>query len=635
MDEKTPDPSSPDSYKDMEVLPQLETVDTAELVKNEKKEAIPPKDNTASKGEKLPLQRAGQAFSKKLAEQAEGLKIIVGATAGFALVVTFALILSIHQGPPEVLPHGGCSTATPGCSKVCVDTLKKGGNAVDGAIAAMFCIGVVNPHHSGIGGGGFMMIHNHRTLQTTALDFRETAPSSATQKMFVTRPEEAVRGPLSIAVPGEIRGMEEAHKLYGRLPWKDLVMPAVDLARNGFVISKSFVETLRSNVDLKNESPEFVKAFTRNGKIPLEGEIFYRPNLAYVLEIIANEGPDAFYDGIFSPEIVNASDKSISLEDLKNYKAIKRNVLHGNYNGFVVLAPPPPSGGPILLAIMNIMDGYNLSAADQHKPITYHKLIEAFKHVYAMRANLGDPFDSDYTEEIYNVTDHMLSPIMASIIREKINQTYPVSDSDPASYMPQYYMQPDRGTSHVSVIDTDELMVSSTSTINTWFGSHVLTKNGILLNSEMGDFSSPGQPNFFDIPPSKMNFIKPGKRPQSSVSPAIVHSTLAPCDLRIAIGATNGSKIPTGVAEVLINLLSYKMDLVKAITQPRIHNQLFSNMTEYDQFFSRSIVNGLKAMGHNMVKRSTPLNIVQAVIKDNNNITAFSDFRKGNFSAVY
>ncbi|XP_014785501.1 glutathione hydrolase 1 proenzyme isoform X2 [Octopus bimaculoides] len=605
------------------------------IIENEMKNSFPANEASSNRREMTPLKKAKELLASsnvKLSEQMQGLKVILGVTISSGLIVTIALIVSIYQGDPEVLPHGGCSTATPHCSAICIDTLKKGGNAVDASIAATFCLGVVNPHHSGIGGGGFMLVHNHKTMENTAFDFRETAPRAANPSLYEHNPKLSIKGPYSVAVPGEIKGMEAAHKAFGQLSWSDLVMPAVKLARHGFVASESFVKNMEM---VQDGNAEFLASFFPNGKIPSVGEIIYRKDLANALETIANEGADAFYNGSLSEEIVKATKKFISLEDLREYSVIKRDTVSTTYGDHAVLSIAPPSGGVVLLSILNILNGYHFGPADQYSAKTYFKLIEAFKHAYAQRGSLGDPSDREFREKIMNSTNYFLSHEAAKTIREKINSMNYTSDYNISRYLPSSVFREDKGTAHVSVIDNDELMVSVTTTINTWFGSHLLTKSGILLNNEMDDFSTSKHLNFFDIPPSQVNDIKPGKRPQSSVAPAIVHSLSAPCDLRLTIGGTNGSKIPSGIAEVLINILSFKMDLQTATTVPRLHNQLFTNMTEYETNFNATIVKALSRMGQNMVKQKKPINIVQFVAKNYSDITAISDHRKGNYSTVY
>ncbi|GAB1597702.1 glutathione hydrolase 1 proenzyme-like [Argonauta hians] len=613
------------------------TESTEDLGQTIKNEARHPSEESTNRREMTPLKRAKgflASGNRKLSEQMQGLKVIIGIAVSSGTVVTLALIISISQGDPEVLPHGGCTTATPHCSAVCIETLKNGGNAVDASIAAMFCIGVVNPHHSGIGGGGFMLVHKHKTLENTAFDFRETAPGKADSSIYENNPKLSLKGPHSVCVPGEIKGMAAAHKAFGQLSWSELVMPAVKLARNGFTVSENFVKTMKRHINLKNESKLFRAAFLKDGAIPQVGETIYRKDLADTLETIANEGPDALYTGSLAQGIVDATNQFITLEDLRDYSVVERETINTTYNGFAVVSVAPPAGGVVLLSILNILNGFQLKAADQYSAKAYFKLIEAYKHAYSQRGSLGDPFDKEYEEKIRKNTKYFLSSKAAEVIRDKIISMNYISDNNMSRYIHESVFKEDSGTAHVSVIDDDEMMVSVTTTLNTWFGSGVLTKSGILLNNQMDDFSTKSF-NFFDLPYSPENSIKPGKRPQSSATPAVVHSLKAPCDLRLTIGGTNGSKIPSGVAEVLINILSFKMNPQTALNEPRLHNQLFTNMTEYEQTFNKTIIKELSRMGQNMVKQRNAINVVQLVAKNYSVVKAYSDYRKGNYSMVY
>ncbi|KAK9760582.1 hypothetical protein K7432_015257 [Basidiobolus ranarum] len=419
------------------------------------------------------------------------------------------------------------------CSEAGVQILKSNGNAVDAAIATALCLGTVNSFSSGIGGGGFMTI---RTSNGTVdfINFRETAPAGASTEMFKNKPDASQVGGLSIGVPGEIRGFELAHKKYGRISWDKLFQPAIRLSRNGFPATEQLAIKLKFYKDLILKNPAFREIYAPRGDVLKVGELVKRSRFADTLEEIAMNGPDAFYKGKIANFIVSAIQNAggiITLDDLSSYQAVSKPPLVGYYRGHKVIAAPPPASGSVVLSVLNTLEGYDLPT-DKLSDLNLHRVIESFKYGYAQRTSLGDPDFANTTAKI----SEMLSKDQGALRRHNISdtRTFPVE-----YYHPSYQHKDTPGTTHLSTMDKEGGAVALTTTINLEFGSKVLDhETGIVFNNDMDDFSSPGLVNAFGILPSPDNFIQPGKRPLSSMSPTIVETDGYPS---LAVGASGAS----------------------------------------------------------------------------------------------
>ncbi|KAI5096927.1 gamma-glutamyltranspeptidase 1 isoform X1 [Silurus meridionalis] len=516
------------------------------------------------------------------------------------------------------------------------DVLQQGGSAVDAAVAALLCDSLFNIHNLGIGGGHFIIIYNGSTGKIETINARETAPLKATADMFGKSTQLAQQGGLSIAVPGELRGYELAHQRHGRLPWRELFKPSIQLARDGIRVSRALAKAMQKSQEIIQSTAALCEVFCSFNKTILkENDTIRFPRLADTYEKIAEGGADVFYKGSMADTIVKdiqAAGGIITHEDLLNYKPeLNESPMKINIGEYTMHFPDAPSGGPVLALILNIVNGYKFSHTSvstvENKALTYHRITEAFRFAFAKRSMLGDPRYVNITSLIHNMT----SAYFAENIRRKISDdsTHPES-----YYEPQYFVPEDHGTTHLSVMAEDGSAVAVTSSINQYFGSKVMSPStGIIFNDNMDDFSSQNFPNSFGVPPSPNNFIQPGKRSISSMCPVII------CDknnnVKMVIGASGGTKIPTATALVILNSLFFNYDLKGAVEEVRFHNQLTPNYTEVEKDFEKSLIERLKKRNHVTMLQNSTTAKVQVVMKQDHQICAESDYRKGGRSAGY
>ncbi|KXS15091.1 gamma-glutamyltranspeptidase [Gonapodya prolifera JEL478] len=517
------------------------------------------------------------------------------------------------------------------CSDIGVDVMKDGGNAVDAAIATSLCVGTFNSFSTGIGGGGFMLIRTP-SGKAEVIDFRETAPGAATQDMYSKFPQNATRGGLAIGVPGELRGYEMAHKRHGRLPWKRLFEPSIKLAREGITVTDYMEHAFNYTSSLLLNDPVWRSVFAPNNKLLKAGDVFTRPAFARTLEIVANKGADAFYRGELAESIVSTIRQNggiITLGDFYNYTAVVREPVVGWYHGRKIITAGPPASGALLTAILNILEGYDLKA-ERKTDLNVHRLVEAFKFAYAFRSELGDP---SYWPNSTDVVKMWNDKAHAEEVRVGISDfhTFP-----PEHYGGKFSAEETPGTMHVSLVDKEGYAVGLTATINLLFGAQIMDiTSGVILNNEMDDFSSPTFNNSFRLPPSPSNFIVPGKRPMSSSAPVIVEHNM---EVLACLGGSGGSRITTGVAQVLLNLLDYQMDPLSAVMDPRVHHQLFPDSVQVEWNFSPDSEEALRTKGHLVepLDQLTFMSIVNTILRSENGmIYAVSDPRKRGLAAAY
>lgn len=499
----------------------------------------------------------------------------------------------------------GVSSAYPDATKIGLDILKKGGNAVDAAIATQFALAVCYPVAGNIGGGGFMVVRLADGT-TDALDFREMAPALAHKDMYLDEegnviPDLSTAGHLAAGVPGAVDGMVRAFEKYSKLKdWKALVQPSVDLARNGFVVTPKTAGGLNYRRD------KFVQYNTRDNEFVKEeewkgGDILKQPDLAKVFEAIRDNGRDGFYDGWVADSIVAEMQRGngiISHEDLANYQAKWKEPVTGNYRGYDIISmPPASSGGIALIQLLQSIEPLPMSDYGFHSVDAVHAMVEAERRVYADRAtHLGDsdfwevPIDGLLSED-YN------RKRMENFDPKKATRSDDISEGTPA---PKESEQ----TTHFSIVDDEGNAVSVTTTINTGYGNKVVVGGaGFFLNNEMDDFSAkPGVPNYFGLVGNEANSIQPGKRMLSSMTPSIVAKD---GKLVLVVGTPGGSTIITSVYQTIVNILDFDMSAYDAVQAGRFHHQWLPDNLQYEpDALSAETIEALAKMGHNMIPRS-------------------------------
>ncbi|XP_064618472.1 glutathione hydrolase 1 proenzyme-like [Lineus longissimus] len=522
------------------------------------------------------------------------------------------------------------------CSTIGSDILaKKGGSAVDAAIATLLCLGLANIHSMGIGGGFFMTLYDKQKGEVYTLDAREEAPAAATEDMYVNDKAASSFGGKSIAVPAEVAGYMEAHKFYGKVPWKELFEPSIKLCREGVPVTPGLVGAMKAKESVLRADKQLSGRFInpKTGDLYKLGEKIFYPKFAKTLQIIADEGGYAFYNGSLVENIVaDIKDAGgiITMDDMANYKPKWRTPVSSTLNKKLrVYSLPPPSSGAILIYILNLLDGYNFTNADLKKePVkTYQRIVESFKFAYARRAELGDQDFIDITTLLSNLTSSAYADYTRSFITD--DRTH-----DPSYYGEAMGKTEKQGTSHLSVVAPNGDAISVTSTINLYFGSKVLgNRTDILFNDEMDDFSSPNMSNTFGLPPSPTNFIRPGKRPMSSMSPAIIVDDKG--DVKLVIGASGGSKIISSVAYCSARALMFGETLKDAIDAARLHDQWVPNKIIYDPSFSKEILDALQNIGHEVEELKGRGAVLQGVYRTASRLNAYSDQRKGGCTDGY
>ncbi|KAF4472220.1 gamma-glutamyltransferase [Fusarium albosuccineum] len=492
------------------------------------------------------------------------------------------------------------------CSTIGINVLRSGGNAADAMVATVFCVGTVAMYHSGIGGGGFMLVHKstgrHGGSPYEFIDFRETAPGAAKEDMFKENVNASLYGGQASGVPGELRGLEHLHKNYGRLPWADLVKPAINVARYGFPVHADLVKFMKTTyTKSENESflvtdPAWSIDFAPSGSLLKLGEKITRKRYADFLEEIALHGPDVFYEGAFAEATIKAlkeKDGIMTTADLKNYSVVVREPSQINYRGGKITSGSAPSSGAVAATVMNILSGYDFIGDSSRVNESTHLIDEAMKFGYGMRTELGDP---SFLKGLTEYQKQMMSNGTAKEVRSKITgKPLQLKDYDPNGL--ESLDTP--GTSHLVAMDNSGLAISLTTTVNLIFGSRVMVpETGVVMNDEMNDFSIPGESNAFGYIPSEANFIRPGKRPLSSISTSIVERPDGTVSL--VTGSAGGSRIITATLQVMLNVLEKNMTAHDALAAPRLHDQLVPQQITFEYAFDNSTVAYLKEIGCNV-----------------------------------
>ncbi|MGZ4779369.1 MAG: gamma-glutamyltransferase, partial [Thermoanaerobaculia bacterium] len=492
-------------------------------------------------------------------------------------------------------------------SRIGTDVMKKGGNAVDAAVAVAFALAVTWPAAGNLGGGGFMLIRN-ADGSTDAIDYRERAPLAATRDMYLDSNGNVIKGMSTdgykaVGVPGTVAGLVLAHKRHGKLPWRDLVEPARKLAADGFVVSDFLARVFREEDTSKkiNPWPESRRVFLRDGKPYDTGERFVQPELAATLARI-RDNPRDFYEGITAKRIVADMREHgglITAKDLSSYQATVRTPLRGTYRGYeLILMPPPSSGGYALVEMMQMLEPYDVGAMGWQSARHLHLLIEVMRRAFADRAKFAADADFATVPVAGLMSRQYAEERRKSIDLEHASRSSEVGAGNPAGFESSH-------TTHFAIVDADGAMVSNTYTLNDWFGAGVTAKGtGVLLNDEMDDFTShPGVPNEYGLLQSDANAIQPNKRPASSMIPLIVLDQGKPF---LAVGAAGGPRIITTVLEIASNLIDFHMNLQEAVDGPRIHHQWMPDEIVWEpQGVNSDTRTMLERMGH--VFREKPM----------------------------
>ncbi|MFH4975574.1 hypothetical protein AB6A40_002283 [Gnathostoma spinigerum] len=523
------------------------------------------------------------------------------------------------------------------CSEIGRNILIKGGNAVDAAIASMFCLGVTNPQSSGLGGGFVMTLYNRSEQKCHILDARETAPNAASREMFLNNPNGSRYGYLAIGVPGELSGYWLAFKKYGshKVSWYELVKPSVDLCRNGIPVTPYLAHTMKVKEYHFVQFPsmrEWINPVT--GTTYQTGDIMRRIKLGKTLELIAksDDPEEMFYRGEMADVMANEIQENggiITKKDFANYKTREYPPLYtvDFAEDLVMCGGPPPSSFSVTQLIIALLGRYYGPHSKQNilyrSSLFYHRLIEAQKHAYAHRTLLGDVA---FVPTVAALAKNMTTKAYIDYIFSRMTDHAQPSEY----YLGDQNAKMDFGTSHVSVLDKDGNGASATTTINRWFGAAVQSDEyAIVWNDEMDDFSTPGQENGFGFAPSKTNFIEPGKRPMSSMSPMILFNG-TDGKTKMVVGASGGSKIISALAKPVVRVLYFNETIKQAIDAPTLHNQFTPDVTQYDETSPKKLIEDLKTIFGQTFKFTTGFEgIAQGiVVGDDGKIYANGDYRR-------
>jgi gamma-glutamyltranspeptidase / glutathione hydrolase len=536
----------------------------------------------------------------------------------------FACLLAGRLGATEPVraTHAMVVAQEPIAADVGLSVLKNGGNAVDAAIAVGFALAVTHPFAGNLGGGGFMLVRLADGT-TDFLDFRECAPQKASRDMYLdpdgNPTRDSIVGWRSSGVPGSVAGFEAAHRKFGSKSWADLVAPAVKLASDGFPVSAPFAASLNAPHNNLHLDPESTRIFLRNGNPYQPGDTLKQPDLAATLERIEKAGAKGFYRGETASKFAAAMAAHgglITLQDLEKYKVIQRSPLTGEYKGFHIITSPPPSAGGIgLLQIMGMLDGTNYESDGADSPKAVHFEAEAMRRFYADRSQyMGDP--DFYTVPVKMLLDpKYLAWRRSTIDPQHSTPSDAIGPGLPRAMNAALFGRENTETTHYNVVDAKGNAVAVTYTLNDGYGSGITVPGlGFLLNDEMDDFvAKPGAPNMFGMLGSDANAIAPGKRPLSSMTPTIITKDGKLC---MVVGAPGGSRITTGVTEVILDVLDFHMNPQDAVDLPRFHEQWKPEALYLQNGFSPETEKALEQMGYQLEPTGGVARVEAIVVKD-------------------
>lgn len=526
--------------------------------------------------------------------------------------------LNFAEAPDPVRGKNGMVvSASRLASEVGIEILKKGGNAIDAAVAVGFALAVTYPSAGNIGGGGFMVIRMNDGF-TTTIDYREKAPFKAYETMYQDSagnflPNLSQEGTTSAGVPGSVAGLIYALENYGTMKLEVVIEPAIKLAEKGFILDYRLIESINYNYQEFLKYPSSKKIFTKDGKPFVEGDLLIQKDLAKTLRIISQKGRDGFYKGEIADKIIaqiQSLNGIMTHEDLENYFPVERKPVISTYRDYEIITMGPPSAGGItLIQTLNILENTPFRREDWGSSDYIHTITEALKFSFADRSkHLGDP-------DFYNVPlDKLISKNYAKELFSRISEKAIPSEMIAPADFSAIFESPE--TTHYSVIDKYGNAVSTTTTINSSYGSKIVVEGaGFLLNNEMDDFSSkPGEPNQFGLVGSEANKIEPGKRMLSSMTPTIITKENKPV---LILGSPGGSTIPTAVLQVILNYIDFKMDIQEAVNAPRFHHQWLPDQIDYESFgLTKDVIENLLNKGQKLGNERV-LGRVEAIAVEN------------------
>ncbi|XP_017481986.1 PREDICTED: gamma-glutamyltranspeptidase 1 [Rhagoletis zephyria] len=561
--------------------------------------------------------------------------VIIWIILSIAIIgITLSLIFGLRskQYEPLKLGYGAVVSNGDGCAVIGGKMLSDGGSAVDAAIATLLCEGVMLPHSMGVGGGFVATIYSKDTSKIETLIARETAPASSVQNMFI---DKQITGAIAAAVPSEIYGYWRLHEKYGKLPWKSLFEPTIELCFKGIKVSKYLANVLNLYADRILNEPSMAEIFINpeTKELYKEDEIMYRRKLGETLKIVAEEGPEAIYrGGIIGKKLVEdiqEMDGIITEADLQNYEVRWEDSVKVNFEqGYTLYTTPLPTSGAVLAFILKVMEPMYA----ENETVFWHRLVETFKHAYGHRTSLGDIHYEPGVAETYK---NLLSTSFAAETRKLISddRTY----TDFGYYGANFTNENDKGTANIAVLAPNGDAIAVTSTVNSHFGSKVRSRQtGIILNDEMDDFSTPGVINAYGIPSSPSNYIKPGKRPMSSTCPSIVldHSG----NVKLMVGGAGGSRITTSVAQTILRYFMLNNTIQESIDAGRVHHQLAPMQVDVEAEVPEHINSYLLKVGHelNYLPGDKAYSALTAIgLKTNEPQPACDRRRVGSWKVVY
>jgi len=538
---------------------------------------------------------------------------------------------------PVVAQNGMVVTESKYATQAGLQVLKEGGNAVDAAVTIGFTLAVTFPRAGNLGGGGFMLIYLADSDEVLSIDYREKAPLKASHDMFLdgkgnVDKEKSRHSILSVGIPGTVAGLTLALENYGTISLERALQPAIELAQRGFPVDQELSESLNQVKSRMKVSTASMDIFFKQGEKPYsEGELLTQKDLAWSLKQIVKNGSEAFYTGDIAKKIDSFMKQNgglITNHDLKNYKALIRKPVEGEYRGYKIYSmPPPSSGGVVLIEMLNILEQFPLSSLGHNTAKTIHIFAEVMKYAYADRSKyLGDP-DFSPVPVTWLTSKKYAQSIKEQINMEKSTPSHEISPGNPN-------LQEGNNTTHFSVMDRYGNAVSNTYTLNFSYGSRITVPGtGILLNNEMDDFSAkPGTPNAYGLVGGKLNAIAPEKRMLSSMSPTIVMKDGKPS---LITGSPGGSRIITTVLQIIANVIDFNMNISEATNAVRVHHQWLPDKLMVERGLNEDTIKILKEMGYK-VEIGTTIGVAESIIQEGNYMYGASDPRRpGGSTAGY